>query len=209
MGGEISIHHVDERSLVRLRAGWQSWLERNRGESSGAWLVSRTKASGKPFVPYTEAVHEALCFGCVDSRPNHLDEQRAMRLFTPRNPASPWSRLNKEKVARLTAQHLMAPAGMSLVQAAKANGAWSIYEDVEELAIPPALAAALAANEAAKTLFRAFLASPRKNILWWIKSTRRAGTRAARVARTVELAAENRMANHPTGRDRGPTPRPG
>ncbi len=131
-----------------------------------------------------------------------------MRLFTPRNPANPWSRLNKEKGARLTAQRLMAPAGMRLVQAAKANGAWSIYDDVEELVVPPDLAAALATNEAAKT-FRGFPASSSKNILWWIKSARRSGTRAARVARTVELAAENRMANHPSGRDRGPTPRPG
>ena len=209
MGGEIGILQVDERPLVHLKAGWRSWLERNRGESSGAWLVSWKKTSGKPFVPYREAVDEALCFGWVDSRPNRLDEQRAMRLFTPRNPASPWSRLNKEKVARPTAQRLMAPAGMRPVQAAKANGAWSIYDDVEELVVPPDLAAALAANEAAKTFFRGFPASSSKNILWWIKSARRSGTRAARVARTVELAAENRMANHPTGRDREPTPRPG
>ena len=43
---------------------------------------------------------------------------------------------------------------------------------------------------------------PKKNILWWIKSARKADTRAARVSTTVGLAAENRMANHPRGRDK-------
>ena len=63
-------------------------LGRNHEDSEGAWLVSRKKAAGRPFVSYTDSVDEALCFGWVDSRPNRLDEQRAMRLFTPRNPKS-------------------------------------------------------------------------------------------------------------------------
>ena len=46
--------------------------------------------------------------------------------------------------------------------------------------------------------------SSKKNILWWIKSARRSETRAPRVSKTVEMASENRMANHPKGRDRGP-----
>ena len=37
-----------------------------------------------------------------------------------------------------------------------------------------------------------------------IKPARKPETRAARVSKTAELAAENRMANHPAGRDRGP-----
>ncbi len=41
--------------------------------------------------------------------PNNLDDERAMRLFTPRNPKSPWSRINKGKVARLTVDGRMAP----------------------------------------------------------------------------------------------------
>ncbi len=190
---------------METREEWRAWLKQHHEESDGVWLVSWKKATGRPFVPYTDSVDEALCFGWVDSRANRIDEERAMRLFTARNPKSTWSRINKEKVARLTEQGLMAAAGIRSVEAAKANGAWSAYDEVEDLVVPPDLAAALAKSEAAAAFFDGFPDSSKKIILWWIKSARRPETRAARVSRTVALAAENRMANHPKGRDQGPT----
>ena len=206
---EIGTHASDGRTLlhVETREEWRVWLERHHEESDGVWLVSWKKATGRPFVPYTESVDEALCFGWIDSRPNKIDEERAMRLFTPRNPKSIWSRINRGKVARLTEQGLMAAAGIRSVEAAKANGSWTVGDEIEDLVIPPDLASALAANEAARAFFGGFPNSSKKNILWWIKSARKPDTRAARISKTVELAAENRMANHPKGRDEGPTPR--
>ena len=188
---------------------WREWLEQNHETLDGVWLVSWKKATGKPFVPYAESVDEALCFGWVDSRPNTLDEERSMRLFTPRNPKSPWSRINKEKVERLTAQGRMATAGIHLVETAKANGAWTVYDEIKDQVIPPDLASALAENETARAFFDNFPASARNNTLWWIKSARRPETRAARISKTFELASENRMANHPKGPDRGPAAKGG
>ncbi len=112
---QIGTHPSDGRPLVLMetREEWRAWLERNH-DSKGGWLVSWKKATGRRFVPYPEAVDEALCFDWIDSRPNKLDGQRAVRLFTPRKPKSAWSRINKEKVARLSTQELMAPAGMRI-----------------------------------------------------------------------------------------------
>ncbi|MCY3692116.1 MAG: YdeI/OmpD-associated family protein [Chloroflexota bacterium] len=203
---EIGAHSSDGRPmlLVETREEWRAWLERNHGTSPGVWLVSWKKATGKPYVPYGDTVDEALCFGWIDSRVNTLDDERAMRLFTRRNPKSPWSRINKEKAARLMQQARMTEAGASMIAAAQSNGAWTMYDEIEDLVIPPDLASALAANQTAQTHFDNFSPSSRKNILWWIKSARKPETRAARIARTAELAAGNRMANHPAGRDRGP-----
>ena len=206
MADQIGTHPSDGRPLVLMetREEWRAWLERNH-DSKGGWLVSWKKATGRRFVPYPEAVDEALCFGWIDSRTNKLDDERAMRLFTPRKPKSPWSRINKEKVARLSAQGLMAPAGMRMVETAKANGAWTLYDEIEEMTIPADLAAALAEDEAARGFFERFPGSSKKAILWWIKTAKRLETRAVRIAETVRMAAENRMANHFTGRDSGPS----
>ena len=171
--------------------------------------MSWKKATGKPSVPFMDAVDEALCFGWVDSKINRLDEERAMRLFTPRNPKSPWSRINKDKVARLVDEGRMTSSGMRLVEAAKADGSWNIYDEIEDLVIPPDLASALSVDGAAGDFFGNFPDSSKKNILWWIKSARRPETRATRIEKTVAMAAENRMANHPAGRDKGPTRRTG
>ena len=209
MTTEIGTHPKDGKLLllVETQVAWRAWLERNHDESAGVWLVSWKKATGRPFVSFADAVDEALCFGWVDSKINRLDEEKAMRLFTPRNPKSPWSRINKEKVARLLEQGRMAAAGMRLVEGAKADGSWNIYDEIEDLVIPPDLASALAKNDAAGGCFENFPDSAKKSILWWIKSARRPETRDARIAKTVALAAENRMANHPAGRDKGPTRR--
>lgn len=205
MAEVIGTHPSDGRPmvLVETRAEWRAWLERNH-ESKGAWLVSWKKATGRPFVAYSETVDEALCFGWIDSRRNKLDEERAMQLFTPRRPKSPWSRINREKVARLSAQGLMAPAGMRMVERAKANGSWTVSDEVEDVITPPDLAAALAEDEAARGFFERFPDSSKKAILWWIKTAKRPETRAGRIAETVSAAAQNRMANHFAGRDAGP-----
>lgn len=211
MIGEIGTHPKDGKPLllVETQDEWRMWLEGNHEESSGVWFVSWKKATGKPFIPFTDAVDEALCFGWVDSKINKLDKDRAMRLFTPRNPKSPWSRINKEKVARLVNEGRMTASGMRLVEGAKADGSWNIYDEIENLVTPPDLVSALAKDSAAEGFFANFPDSSKKNILWWIKSARRPETRAARIAKMVAMAAENRMANHPTGRDKGPTRRSG
>ncbi|MDE2868597.1 MAG: YdeI/OmpD-associated family protein [Chloroflexota bacterium] len=187
---------------------WRDWLHRNHDVSSGVWLVVWKKHSGKPALAYSDTVDEALAYGWIDSRTNRLDDERATRWFCPRNPTSPWSRINRAKIARLVEEGRLQPAGQALVDAARANGAWTISNEIEDLVIPEDLAEALQSNPSAEAHFARFPASAKKIILWWIKSAKTAPTRARRIATTVERAAENRMANHPRGRDQGPRVRP-
>lgn len=185
-------------------AEWHNWLVEHHESETGVWLVVWKKHTGKPTLDYPDTVDEALAFGWVDSRPNKLDDERAMRWFTPRNPTSPWSRINKGKVAALEKEGRMMPAGRALVAAAKANGSWTIYDEIEDLVIPPDLQAALDAAPVAAGHFERFPPSSRKNILWWVKSAKTEATRSKRVATVIARAEENRMANHPQGRDAGP-----
>jgi uncharacterized protein YdeI (YjbR/CyaY-like superfamily) len=182
------------------RAAWRAWLEAYHAVSPGIWLVYYKQGSGKPRVAYSDAVEEAMCFGWIDSRPNRIDDERYTQLFTPRKVKSPWSKLNKERVERLTAAGLMTPAGLAAVEAAKAGGLWTVYDAVEALAIPDDLAVALAAHPAAEARFTAFSPSSKKNILWWIESAKKPETRARRIDETVQMAAQGLRANHPVDR---------
>jgi uncharacterized protein YdeI (YjbR/CyaY-like superfamily) len=71
MGAVIGTHAQDGRPLfhVETREAWRAWLEEHHVVSEGVWLVSWKKATGQPFVPYSDAVDEALCFGWVDRGP--------------------------------------------------------------------------------------------------------------------------------------------
>ena len=176
---------------VPSRAAWRAWLAEHHATSPGVWLIIHKKNSTEPGVSYDEAVEEALCFGWIDSKTTALDATRFKQVFTPRNPKSIWAKSNKERVTRLIEQGLMAPAGLAVIEVAKANGAWTAYDAVDELAMPEDFAASLRANPTAEAYWNGFSTSVKKGILYFIASAKRPETRARRIARTVELAEQN------------------
>lgn len=180
---------------VESRADLRRWLARNHQTSRGIWLVSYKKNAGERYLPYDDIVEEALCFGWVDSRPRKVDELRSALLLTPRKPKSRWSRPNKERVAQLTRQGLMAPAGIAVVEEAKATGTWTALDEVENLIEPADLAVALDADVTARATWDDFPRSAKRGILEWILSAKKPETRQKRIAETVSEAAQGRRAN--------------
>ena len=175
-------------------AAWRAWLAANHDVARGVWVTSWRKASGRDAVPYEDLVEEAICFGWIDSTVNILDDQRGLQLMTPRKPKSGWTRVNRQRVDALEAQGRMTDAGRRAVEAAKANGMWTIYDSVEDLLEPDDLAGALDADPAARAAWDGFPPSARKQMLWWVVSAGRPETRATRVAKIVAEAAAGRRA---------------
>lgn len=184
-----------EQVLVESRAAWRSWLERHASDAPGIWLATCKKSSGGPHVPYDDLVEEALCFGWVDSQARPLDDERSQLLMTPRRPASGWSRPNQERVERLVASGLMTPAGLAVIERAKADGSWSALDDVWNLVEPEGLTRALDADADARREWDAFPPSAKRGILEWISTAKRDDTRDKRIAETAQLAARGERAN--------------
>jgi uncharacterized protein YdeI (YjbR/CyaY-like superfamily) len=182
---------------VESRAGWRAWLQEHHGSAAGVWAVTWKKSSPGPYVAYEDLVEEALCFGWIDSLGRRLDAERTRLLFTPRKPASTWSRPNKERIERLTAAGLMAPAGLAMVELARRTGTWTALDLVEDLVEPAELRAALDAVPAARQSWDGFPRSTRRAILEWISSAKTDATRDKRVRTTVDEAAVGRWANQP------------
>lgn len=187
----------DSYAQVTVRSGdeWRAWLSEHHGDSPGIWLVTFKKGSGGPYLPYDDVVEEALAFGWVDSLPRKLDQERSQLLVTPRKPGSNWSRVNKERVERLEAAGLMAPAGAACVETAKGDGAWSALDDVENLVEPDDLRAALDAEPGARGNWDGFPRSTRRGILEWILNAKRPATREKRIRETAAQAAQGIRAN--------------
>ncbi len=176
-------------------AEWRQWLEDNHPHTAGVWLVSYKKATGKPRFDFDEAVEEALCFGWIDSKANKLDEERSMVWFTPRKPRTGWSKINKERVAKLIEAGRMSAAGLAKVAAAQKDGSWNALDAVDALEIPSDLEKAFSKNKTARGYFEAFPRSVKRAILVWISSAKKPETRAQRIAETVAKAGQNLRAN--------------
>jgi uncharacterized protein YdeI (YjbR/CyaY-like superfamily) len=174
---------------ARDRASWRGWLRKNHRTSAGVWLVYYKKGSGVASVSYAEAVEEALCFGWIDSKIHAVDALRYRQIFTPRNPRSSWSTLNKQRVAKLIRSKLMTAAGMAKITAARKDGFWEAPDEIEDPSMLPELTRALAADAQARRHFEAFSDSARKLIIRWIVDAKRPETRLRRIQRTVRLAS--------------------
>jgi uncharacterized protein YdeI (YjbR/CyaY-like superfamily) len=188
------------RIEITSRAQWRAWLEAHHRDTPGVWVVTHKKAAGDVHVPYAEVVEEALCFGWVDSKAGSVDERRTMLLLTPRRRGSGWSRPNKERIARLEAAGLIAPAGRAVLDAARADGSWTALDAVENLEEPPELTAALDADPGARRNWDGFPRSAKRASLVWISSAKRPETRANRVRETVERSARGERADQPRPR---------
>lgn len=95
------------------RKEWRKWLQKHHATTKEIYLVYYKKGSGKPRVPYSDAVEEALCFGWIDSTVKPLDEEKYAQRFSPRRKNSFWSEPNRERVRMLVKQGLMTPAGLA------------------------------------------------------------------------------------------------
>jgi uncharacterized protein YdeI (YjbR/CyaY-like superfamily) len=184
-----------EQVQVESRQVWRQWLAANHDRPTGIWLVTFKKHCGDRYVAYNDVVEEALCFGWIDSLPRRLDADRTMLWLAPRQPGSGWSKLNKERVERMITAGQMAPAGLTAIATAKANGSWQTLDAVEALEIPLDLAATLANYETATDNFNAFPRSAKRGILEWIANAKRSQTRARRIEETARLAQDNIRAN--------------
>ncbi|ALX65831.1 YdeI/OmpD-associated family protein [Microbacterium sp. XT11] len=179
----------------RLRAAdasaWRAWLEENHERAAGVWLLS-VRGAASDGVGYEDAVRQALCFGWIDGPVRTFDDATVGQWFSPRRPGSGWAATNKARVAELETAGLLAPAGIRAIEAAKANGTWTVLDGPEAGIEPPELTEALDAVPAARANWDAFPKSAKKLGLTNIAMAKKAETRTARIAKIVADAAEGK-----------------
>lgn len=177
-----------ERFEPATLAGWTAWLAAHHADTRGVWLVTPRRAVDQVF-DYDAAVCEALRYGWIDATVRTLDDVRAMQWYSPRRKGSGWSRPNKVRIERLEREGRMEAPGRAVIDAAKADGTWTLYDAVEDLIVPPDLAAAFDAHPGSREHWDAFSASARKMMLTWVVTAKQDATRARRVGQIAEKAA--------------------
>lgn len=180
MTEEIPIHNTAE-----LR----DWLTSNHAQPDGIWLVTYKKSDPDRYVSTGEIIDECLCFGWVDSKSKGKDSDRTMLYISPRKTGSTWSRVNKDKITRLTAADLIMPPGQALIDAAIADGSWTLLDDVENLIVPKDLQSAFHAQFGSEVNWHGFPRSTKRNALAHLHAAKRPATRADRIARIVSDSA--------------------
>lgn len=174
------------------QAAWREWLAQNHVSKQSVWLVFYSKSSNKTSITWSEAVDVALCFGWIDSKKIKIDDERAHQFFSKRKPNSTWSKINKEKVARLIDNGAMTEGGLVGIEIAKQNGSWTILDEVEALTIPPDLAKAFQKHSGSEDYFLSLSKTIKKMMLQWVVLAKQSKTRQRRIDEIAELAGQNK-----------------
>jgi uncharacterized protein YdeI (YjbR/CyaY-like superfamily) len=128
------------------RKAWREWLAEHYDKEKEIWMIYPKKDSGKPRILYNDAVEEALCFGWIDSTAKRIDENSYAQRFTPRNPKTPYSESNKQRLRKLLKEGMVIPS----VEAA--------VKDIldEEFVAPPDILEEIKANKQAWENYQKF-----------------------------------------------------
>ena len=169
---------------VRNRQQWHTWLGKHHASSVGVWLVFHKKHTLVKSIPYEDSVREALCFGWIDSLIKRLDDDRYALKFTPRQPSSKWSDINRKRWAELKSAGLLNTAGLA---AAPTDNKYAPKPAIPDL--PAYIAKALKENPKAWDFFQELARTHRRHFVGWIHIAKRPETREKRIREAISLLA--------------------
>lgn len=171
-------------------AAFEVWLAEQEASAKGAWLRMAKKGASRTSLSKAEAIDAALCHGWIDGQLDKYDSETWLIRFTPRGSRSKWSEVNRTRAEELIAASRMRSRGLAEVGRAKADGRWAAaYAPASKAAVPDDLAAALAANPAARAFFETLTGANRYAVLYRIGAVKRAETRTRKIADYVAMLA--------------------
>ena len=176
------------------RKAWRAWLKTHHKSAQEIWLIYYKKGSRRPRIAYSDAVEEALCFGWIDSIVKAIDEKKYVQRFTPRNPRSQWSEMNRERMRRLIEAGLMTPAGLAVFDRKHSNLKSRTSNSTRMRVVVPAdIKAALMKEKQTWNNFQAFPESYKCIRVWWIDAVRkRPAAFRQRLRYFLKMTAQNK-----------------
>ncbi|HET6670203.1 MAG TPA: YdeI/OmpD-associated family protein [Pyrinomonadaceae bacterium] len=179
-------------TFFKTPTDFRKWLSRHHAGETELWVGFYKKDSGKPSLTWPESVDEALCCGWIDGIRKSIDETSYKIRFTPRRPRSIWSAVNIRRVAELTKEGRMQPAGEKAF-AGRLEYKSGIYAyEQRQPELPEPYAKELRKNKAAAKFFESQPPSYRKVAMWWIVSAKQEETRLKRLQKLIASSAEGR-----------------
>jgi uncharacterized protein YdeI (YjbR/CyaY-like superfamily) len=169
-------------TFFKTPAAFRAWLEKHHAIADEVIVGFYRKDSGQPTITWSEAVDEAICFGWIDGiRRRHSDVAYSNR-FTPRRPGSNWSAINIAKVAQLTKEGRMRPAGLAaFAKRTEARSRIYTYEQDATPEFPAALGRKFKANKKAWAFFTGQPPYYRKLMARWVSTAKQEATRLRRL----------------------------
>lgn len=184
----------DEVRVFSTRDDFRAWLEEHHADGQALFVGYHRKGVPRTAMTYVEAVEEALCYGWIDGITYRVDDETIATRFTPRRRRSGWSATNLERMARLTAEGRVRPAGLKAFEARDRRRDGTTLAGPGAVGLPGGLESRLRADAAAWEHWQSQAPSYRRNVTAWILDAKRPETVERRFG---ELLAASRAGIRP------------
>ena len=171
------------------RADWRKWLEKHHEKESMVYVVKHKKHVGKYWMTYHDLMHEAICFGWIDTTVKTLDADRYRICFRKRTDKARWSSNTLKYAKMMIEQGLMSPQGL---QRYKEGLTKKTIDHAHPKRTHPELLKELKKHPAALKHFKSLSPSSFKIFNWWVYSAKTAPTREKRIKATVQKCLEGK-----------------
>lgn len=174
-------------------AAFRAWLKKHHQTETELIVGYYKKASGKPTITWQESVDEALCFGWIDGIRKSYGKDAYTNRFTPRRKGSNWSAINITRVAELTRQGRMQPAGLeAFARRTEVKSRVYTYEHTDVPKFEPTLERRFKANKDAWAFFQTLPPYYRKGETRWVNSAKQEETKLRRLNKVIGACASRR-----------------
>jgi uncharacterized protein YdeI (YjbR/CyaY-like superfamily) len=176
----------DKPLFFATPARFRKWLAKNHERAAELWVGYYRKDCGRPSITWPESVDEALCFGWIDGIRKKVDDESYKIRFTPRRTKSTWSAVNIARIAVLTREGRVQPAGVAAFARREENNSRKYsFENRESATLTDDDEREFRRDRAAWEFFQRQPPGYRRLAAWWVISAKRPETRRKRLARLI------------------------
>ena len=170
-----------------------NWFRKYESSRDELLVGFYKKGIGKPSITWEESVDEALCFGWIDGIRRRIDDESYSIRFTPRRANSFWSARNIARVAVLTKECRMQPAGIAAWQRRSEDKSETYAYEQKLVALSKHYEARIRAHKKAWQFFQTLQPSIKKPSIWWVCTAKKEETRQRRLDQLVECCSREEI----------------
>jgi len=179
--------------FFRTPERFRAWLAKNHNRKDVLWVGYYRKDTGRPSITWPESVDEALCFGWIDGIRKKVDEVSYKVRFTPRRARSVWSVVNIGRIAVLTSEGRIRPAGTAAFERRnEKNTRRYSFENRATAKLSRADQREFLRDSEAWKFFSAQPPGYKRLAAFWVISARGKETRRARLERLIATSRARR-----------------
>jgi len=167
------------------QSDFRKWLKKNHKKETELVVGFYKVVSGKPSLTWSQSVDEALCFGWIDGVRKSINKDSYQIRFTQRKPTSIWSAINIKKVAELTKQGQMQPAGLASFEKRTEQKSKIYTYETEEAKFTQTFEKHFKANKKAWSYFQSLAPSYKKLSTHWVMRAKQDATKTKRLSELI------------------------